>query len=125
LKRRSEVIFVLVMVAIFGGLYGFRYFHGKHTEYCPLSHKFSDTADCIVLHKSGQRTLIRHADRYTQDYYFEIVDGGRSYKYEIPEYSLNGKGPKRFSIRLIDGEDNAVTINGERLELLPLLNGGG
>ena len=116
MKRRSTVAFVLVLTVLFGCLYGFRYFHRKHTEYCPLSHKFSDTADCIVLHKSDDRTLIRHADRYAQDYYFEIVDGGRSYKYEIPEYSVNGKGPKRFSIRLIDGE---------RFELLPLVNGGG
>jgi hypothetical protein len=125
LKRRRTFVFFLAFSAVIAVLYGFRYFHGKHTEYCPLSHKFSDTANCIVLHKSGQRALIRHADRYTQDYYFEIVDGGRSYKYEIPEYSLNGRGPKRFSIRLVDGEDNAVTINGERFELLPLINGGG
>lgn len=125
MKRRTTVAFILVLAAVFGGLYGFRYFHGNHTEYCPLSHRFSDTADCIVLHKSGQRTLIRHADRYTQDYYFEIVEGGRSCKYEIPEYSLNGKGPVRFSIRLMDGENDAVTINGERFTLVPLSNGGG
>ena len=103
----------------------FRYFHGTHTEYCPLSHKLSDTADCIVLHKAWGRVLIRHADRYRLDYYIEIIDGGRSYKFEIPEYGVNGSTPKRFRVRMIENEPGAVTVNGERFTLLPISGGGG
>lgn len=121
---KKSLLGILVFVLIIAGLFAFRYFRGGHTEYCPLSHKFSDTADCLILHKSNGRMLIRHADRYRHDYYLEIVDHGRSYKYEIPEYKANGSRPKKFRVRLIDSDPSAVTINGERYELLSLRDGG-
>lgn len=117
-------VFILAFAVIITGLLAFRYFHGTHTEYCPLSHKLSDTADCIVLHKARGRVLIRHADRYRLDYYIEIIDGGRSYKYEIPEYSVNGSAPIKFKVRMIENETGAVTVNGERLTLIPISSGG-
>ncbi|OGE23916.1 MAG: hypothetical protein A3J42_09915 [Candidatus Dadabacteria bacterium RIFCSPHIGHO2_12_FULL_53_21] len=105
------------------GLYAFRFVSGTHTEYCPLSHKLSDTADCIVLHVSRGRVLVRHRDSYTREAYFEIITNGRSQKFDIPEFSLKGGAPKKFRVRLIDNEPGAVTINGARFDLLPLTNG--
>ncbi len=121
---KKSLLTILVFVVIISGLFVFRYIKGHHTGYCPLSHKFSDTADCLILHKSYGRVLIRHADRYRQDYYIEIIDRSRSHKYEIPEYKANGNAPKKFSVRLIDNDPSAVTINGERYELRSLLNDG-
>lgn len=120
---KKSISTILVFVVIIAGLFAFRYFRGDHTAYCPLSHKFSDTADCLVLHKSNGRVLIRHADRYRLDHYIEIIDGGMSYQYEIPEYKANGSAPKKFNVRMIDNDPSAVTINGERYELLSLTNG--
>ena len=105
------------------GLYAFRYVSGIHTEYCPLSHKLSDTADCVVLQISHGRVLIRHRDSYTKEAWFEIIDNGRSQRYDIPEFNLKSGAEKKFRVRLIDGEDGAVTINGERFDLLPLADG--
>ena len=124
MSKKKLFIFILAFTVIITGLLAFRYFHGRHTEHCPLSHKLSDTADCVVLHKAWDRVLIRHADRYRLEYYLEVVDGVKSYKYEIPEYSVNGSAPKKFRVRMIENELGAVTVNCERLTLLPVSNGG-
>ena len=108
---------------IISGLFVFRFFRGTHTPYCPLSHKFSDTADCVILHVSNGRILIRHRDSYTKESYFEIIDHGRSYKFEIPDYSATVSKRNKFRVRLIDNTDNAVTVNGVRYDLLPILDG--
>lgn len=105
------------------GLYAFRFVSGTHTEYCPLSHKLSDTADCIVLHVSHGRVLVRHRDSYTREAYFEIIGNGRSQKFDIPDYSLKSGAQKKFRVRLIDNEPGAVTINGARFDLMPLIDG--
>ena len=105
------------------GLYAFRFVSGTHTEYCPLSHKLSDTADCIVLHVSRGRVLVRHRDSYTKEAYFEIIGEGGSQKFDIPEFSLKSGAEKKFRVRLMDNEPGAVTINGARFDLLPLTNG--
>jgi hypothetical protein len=124
LSRKKAVALALSFGVIIAGLYAFRYLSGTHTEYCPLSHKLSDTADCVVLHVSRGRVLVRHRDTYTREAYFEIIENGRSRKFDIPEFSLNGSGPKRFRVRLIDNDPGAITINGARYDLLPLVIGG-
>jgi len=122
LSGKKPLALAISFGVIILGLYAFRFVSGTHTEYCPLSHKLSDTADCIVLHVSGGRVLIRHRDSYTKEAYFEIIGGGRSTKFEIPDYSLNPGAEKKFRVRLIDGESGAVTINGERYDLTPIKN---
>lgn len=124
MSGRKLLALVLSFGVIISGLYAFRYLSGTHTEYCPLSHKLSDTADCIVLHVSRGRVLVRHRDSYTREAYFEIIENDRSQKFDIPEFSLNGSGPKRFRVRLIDNDPGAITINGARYDLLPLVIGG-
>ncbi len=123
MSRKKLLVLVITFGVIISGLYAFRFVSGTHTKYCPLSHKLSDSSDCIVLHAANGRVLVRHRDSYTKEAYFEIIDNGRSKKFDIPEYSLSGSAPKKFRVRLIDGEDGAVTINGERFELLPLSDG--
>lgn len=125
MSRRKGITLALSFGVIILGLYAFRYLNGTHTEYCPLSHKLSDTSDCIVLQIYHGRVLIRHRDSFTKEAYFEIIDNGLSRKFEIPDYTLNGSGPKKFRVRLIDNEESAVTINGERFELRPIAGGSG
>lgn len=125
MSRRKAVTLALAFGVIISGLYAFRYLSGTHTEYCPLSHKLSDTSDCIVLQIDNGRVLIRHRDSFTKEAYFEIIGNGRSQKFEIPDYTLPGNGHKKFRVRLIDNEDSAVTINGERYELRPIGEGNG
>jgi len=123
LSGRKPLALAISFGVLILGLYAFRFVNGTHTEYCPLSHKLSDTADCIVLHVSRGRVLVRHRDSYTREAYFEIITNGRSQKFDIPEFSLKGGAPKKFRVRLIDNEPGAVTINGARFDLLPLTNG--
>ncbi len=125
MSRKKAVTLALSFGVIISGLYAFRYLSGTHTEYCPLSHKLSDTSDCIVLQVSHGRVLVRHRDSFTKEAYFEIIGNGRSRKFEIPDYTIHGTGPKKFRVRLIDNEDSAVTINGERFELRPIADGNG
>ncbi len=123
MSGRKLLALVLSFGVIILGLYAFRFVSGTHTDYCPLSHKLSDTADCIVLHVSHGRVLVRHRDSFTKDAYFEIIGNGRSERFDIPDYSLKSGALKKFRVRLIDSEDSAVTINGARFDLLPLVNG--
>ena len=123
MSGRNLLALVLSFGVIILGLYAFRYVSGTHTDYCPLSHKLSDTADCIVLHVSNGRVLVRHRDSFTKDAYFEIIENSRSERFDIPDYSLKAGKQKKFRIRLIENEDSAVTINGARFDLLPLVNG--
>jgi hypothetical protein len=123
LSRKKGITLAISFGVIIAGLYAFRYVSGTHTEYCPLSHKLSDTADCIVLHVSRGRVLVRHRDGFTKEAYFEIIENGRSRKFEIPEFSLNGSGHGKFRVRLIDGEPGAVNINGARYDLVPIVYG--
>ncbi len=123
LPRKKLLAPVLSFGVLILGLYAFRFLSGTHTEYCPFSHKLSDTADCIILHVSNGRVLIRHRDSFTKDAYFEIIENGRSERFDIPDYSLKLGAQKKFRVRLIDGEPGAVTINGERFDLLPLADG--
>lgn len=90
----------------------------------PALHKLSDTSDCIVLQVYHGRVLVRHRDSFTKDAYFEIIENGLSHKFEIPDYTLKG-GPRKFRVRLIENEESAVTINGERFELRPIGGEGG
>jgi len=108
----------IVFTIIFVPLLLFRYFSGSHTEYCPWSHKMSDTSECVILHRTGDRVLVRHSDRYTNDHYFEIIESGTSHKYDVPEYK--GPAPGKFRVRLLEDEKEAVSINGDRYVLLPL-----
>ncbi len=123
MSGKKLLALVLSFEVIILGLYAFRYVSGTHTDYCPLSHKLSDTADCIVLHVSHGRVLVRHRDSFTKDAYFEIIGNGRSERFDIPDYSLKSGAEKKFRVRLIDGDAGAVTINGARFDLLPLVNG--
>lgn len=123
MSGRKLLALVLSFGVIISGLYAFRYVSGTHTEYCPLSHKLSDTADCVVLHVSHGRVLVRHRDSYTKEAYFEIIESGRSQRFDIPEFSLKSGAQKKFRVRLIDNETGAVTINGARFNLVPLTNG--
>ena len=125
MSRRKGITLALSLGVIITGLYAFRYLSGTHTEYCPLSHKLSDTSDCIVLQIKDGRVLIRHRDSFTKEAYFEIIENGRSQKFEIPDYKLKINTPKKFRVRLIDNEDSAVTINGERYELRQIADGSG
>jgi hypothetical protein len=122
LSGRNLLALVLSFGVIILGLSAFRFVSGTHTEYCPLSHKLSDTSDCIVLHVSHGRVLVRHRDSYTKEAYFEIIENGRSQRFDIPEFSLKSGAQKKFRVRLIDNETGAVTINGARFDLLPLTN---
>ncbi|HSC33931.1 MAG TPA: hypothetical protein VLG45_01550 [Thermodesulfobacteriota bacterium] len=122
MSGRNLLALVLSFGVIILGLYAFRFVSGTHTDYCPLSHKLSDTADCIVLHVSHGRVLIRHRDSYTREAYFEIIGNGRSERFDIPDYTLKAGAQKKFRVRLIDSEDSAITINGARYDLLPLTN---
>ena len=108
----------LVFILIFIPLLLFRYFSGNHTDYCPFSHKMSDTSQCVILHVTLDRILVRHSDKYTNEHYFEIIESGASHKYDVPEY----KGPETpmFRVRMVDNEKHAVSINGEKYVLLPL-----
>jgi hypothetical protein len=124
LSGRNLLALVLSFGVIILGLYAFRYVSGTHTEYCPLSHKLSDTADCIVLHVSRGRVLVRHRDSYTREAYFEIIEDGHRERFDIPDYSLKSGAQKKFRVRLIDSEPGAVTINGARFDLMPLTNAG-
>lgn len=56
LSRKKLRALVLSFGVIILGLYAFRFVSGTHTEYCPLSHKLSDTADCIVLQTARAST---------------------------------------------------------------------
>lgn len=122
MSGRNLLALVLSFGVIILGLYAFRYVSGTHTDYCPLSHKLSDTADCTVLHVTRGRVLVRHRDSYTKEAYFEIIENGRSERFDIPDYTLKAGAQKKFRVRLIDSEDSAVTINGARFDLLPLTN---
>ena len=108
----------LVFILIFVPLLIFRYFSGSHTDYCPFSHKMSDTSECVILHITTERVLVRHSDRYTNEQYFEIIESGKSHKYDVPEY----KGPETpmFRIRMVENEKEKVSINGKEHVLLPL-----
>lgn len=108
----------IVFIVIFIPLLLFRYFSGNHTEYCPFSHKMSDTSECLILHSTGDRVLVRHSDKYTNGHYFEIIESGASHKYDVPEY--RGLAPEIFKIKMIENEKETVSINGERYVLLPL-----
>ncbi len=123
MSGRNLLALVLSFGVIILGLYAFRFVSGTHTDYCPLSHKLSDTSDCIVLHVSHGRVLVRHRDSYTKEAYFEIIENGRSQRFDIPEFSLKSGAHKKFRVRLIDNEPSTVTINGARFDLLPLVNG--
>ncbi len=111
---RVAIVFTIVFVP----LLLFRYFSGNHTEYCPFSHKMSDTSECVILHSTGDRVLVRHSDKYTNDHYFEIIESGASQKYDVPEYK--GPAPSKFRIKMLEDEKETVSINGERYVLLPL-----
>lgn len=124
MSGRNLLALVLSFGVIILGLYAFRYVSGTHTDYCPLSHKLSDTSDCIVLHVSHGRVLVRHRDSFTKDAYFEIIEDGRRERFDIPEFSLKSGAQKKFRVRLMDSEDSAVTINGARFNLMPLKNAG-
>jgi len=124
LSGRNLLALVLSFGVIISGLYAFRYVSGTHTGYCPLSHKLSDTSDCIVLHVSRGRVLVRHRDSYTREAYFEIIEDDRRERFDIPDYRLKSGAQKKFRVRLIDNEPGAVTINGARFDLIPLTNAG-
>lgn len=108
----------LVFILLFVPLLLFRYFSGTHTEYCPFSHKMSDTSQCLILHVTDERVLVRHSDKYTNEHYFEIIDAKGSHKYDVPEYDgpVNGK----FRIRMVGKENGTVSINGSEYVLLPI-----
>ena len=108
----------LVFILIFVPLLLFRYLSGNHTDYCPFSHKMSDTSECVILHVTLDRVLVRHADKYTNEHYFEIIEAGKSSKYDVPEY----KGPQTpmFRIRMVEDDKETVSINGDRYVLLPI-----
>jgi len=108
----------LVFILIFVPLLLYRYLSGSHTEYCPFSHKMSDTSDCVVLHVTQDRVLVRHSDKYTNEDYFEIIERGVSHKYDIPEY--HGPKTRKFRIRMVENEKDTVSINGEKYVLLPI-----
>jgi hypothetical protein len=108
----------LVFILIFVPLLLYRYLSGSHTDYCPFSHKMSDTSECVILHVTQDRVLVRHSDKYTNEHYFEIIESGASQKYDVPEYT----GPKTpmFRIRMVENEKRTVSINGEKYVLLPI-----
>ena len=108
----------LVFILIFVPLVLFRYFSGTHTEHCSFSHKMSDTSQCIILHATPERVLVRHSDKYTNEQYFEIIESGVSTKYDIPEY--DGPKTRKFRIRMVEDEKQTVTINGTEYVLVPL-----
>ncbi len=108
----------LVFILIFVPLLLFRYFSGSHTDYCPLSHKMSDTSQCVILHVTLDRVLVRHSDKYTNEHYFEIIESGRSHKYDVPEYT--GPETPMFRIRMVENEKQTISINGEKYVLLPI-----
>lgn len=108
----------LVFILIFVPLLLFRYFSGSHTDYCPISHKMSDTSQCVMLHVTLDRILVRHSDKYTNEHYFEIIESGISRKYDVPEYT--GPETRMFRIRMVENEEHTVTINGEKYLLLPI-----
>lgn len=125
MSRKKAITLALSFGVIISGLYAFRFLNGTQTEYCPLSHKLSDTSDCIVLEISHGRVLIRHRDSFTKEAYFEIIENGRSHKFEIPAYTINSDSRQKIRVRLIENEESAVTINGERFELRPINGGNG
>lgn len=96
----------------------FRYFSGSHTEYCPFSHKMSDTSQCLILHITPERVLVRHSDKYSNEDYFEIIEDGKSTRYDVPEY--DGPDAKIFRIRMVENLKDTVSINGHEYVLLPL-----
>lgn len=108
----------LVVILIFIPLMIFRYFSGSHTEYCPFSHKMSDTSQCLILHITPDRVLIRHSDKYTNEDYFEIIEADGSRRYDVPEY--DGPVAKIYRIRMVDDAKNTVSINGREYVLLPI-----
>ncbi len=95
------------------------YFAGTHTQFCPLSHKFSDTAVCVVLDARGEQVLIQHADLDTQENYLELRDESGSRLYQLPA-SITVLAPGGYSAQLIPGGVDLVIINGERQRLVPL-----
>ena len=108
----------LVFILIFVPLLLFRYFSDSHTEYCPFSHKMSDTSQCLILHVTLERVLVRHSDKYTNEHYFEIIEEGVSHKYDVPEY--DGPETEKFRIRMVETEKDTVSINGSEYVLLPI-----
>lgn len=108
----------LVFILIFTPLVLYRYFSGSHTEYCPFSHKMSDTSQCLILHITPDRVLVRHSDKYSNEDYFEIIEDGKSRRYDVPDYD----GPKAqiYRIRMVENAKDAVTINGHEYVLLPI-----
>ncbi len=95
------------------------YLAGTHTQFCPLSHKFSDTAVCVVLDARGGQVLIQHADLDTQENYLELRDESGSRLYQLPA-SITLLAPGGYSAQLIPSGVDLVIINGERQRLVQL-----
>ncbi len=94
-------------------LYGPSYLLSIHTEYCPLSHKLSDTAACFVLDREGGRVLIQHADLDTNEAYLELLDATGSRTFEMPAF-LTVWAPTGYTAQLLPGEDGVFLIDGRR-----------
>lgn len=100
-------------------LFAVGYFLGTHTSYCPWSHKLRDTSACLVLDRKGEQILIQHADLDTNEYFFELRQGHRSRTFRMPSF-ITQLAPQGYSAKIIEGEGDAILINGERYDLKQL-----
>ncbi len=112
-----SLIFALVFIV--AGLYLFRYYFGPHTKYCPIGHRMSDSSNCRLLDVGPDMLLLQHGNIDTHDYYLEIIDKGKSRKYQMPETALKN-AVKGYRAVFIEGEDKKIMINDRETELIPL-----
>ncbi len=111
-------IICLLFFLIFLSLFGSGYFLGTHTSYCPLRHKISDTAVCVILHKDQKRILVQHADLDINEYFLEIFDGHRSHFFKMPSV-ISQLAPGGYKAELIPGQTSTILINGKPVVLDP------
>lgn len=89
---------------------------GRHTGYCPWSHRLSDTADCMVLDRRDARVLIRHGDLDTNRYYLEIRRGSSSKEFALPA-ELRVEHPDDAGARLVPDAPEEILCGGKRVKL--------
>ena len=110
------LIAALGMLMIAGSCVVFGLVMGRTTEYCPWSHRISDTSNCVVLDRADGRVLIEHGDFDTNRYYLEIRSGRSSEEFEVPP-GLPSQIPGDVKVSLVPGAKDEIAIAGRRQRL--------
>lgn len=110
------LIAALGMLTIAGACVVFGLVMGHSTEYCPWSHRISDSSSCVVLDRADGRVLIEHGDLDTNRYYLEIRSGRSSEEFEVPP-GLPSQIPGDVKVSLVTGTTDEIAFAGRRQRL--------